>query len=319
MSNTLPADIEIRNSGNTLSIYDHYAHRMAERIAALGLDKVQVHPNVHPSLLWAFRKLQRNTKIIESSHGVYFDKEDIRIWNDSRKRIVYAATVQELEALSTLPNLIVTYSFSYNNAPSQCIHVTQEQAQQGMQLAHQLGWNVGFQTGCNIHVSHTIQDAICVFQDHGLSTPLVLQDETKRRNSMTRQVMLDLFSSSVVEDLQISEACCVYSTSTVRDAITLMRGNEYDQLPVVNGKRRLVGMVQLSMLTSVSPDVKVQQVMTKFTGQKMEIVTPLTLVRDLETFWKRGIECVVVTDDGGKFVLGVVTEMDVNRFLNGRA
>jgi CBS domain-containing protein len=316
---TFPTEIEQRNTGNTLTIYDHYAQRMVERMAALGLNKVQVHPTLKPSLVWACRKLQHNTEIIESVHGVHFDKEDVRIWQDSRKRIVHAATTQELEALSSIPHLIVTYSFQYPSAPAQCIHVDQELGERGMQLAHELGWNVGFQTGCNIHASHSIPDAICVFQDHGLSSIVAVQDDHKRRNSMTRQVMLDLVSTSVVEDLQISEACCVYSTSTVRDAITMMRGNEYDQLPVVNAKRKLVGMVQLSMLMTISPDVKVQQVMTKFTGQKMEIVTPLTLVRDLETFWKRGIECVVVTDEGGKFVLGVVTEMDVNRFLNGRA
>jgi predicted transcriptional regulator len=120
-----------------------------------------------------------------------------------------------------------------------------------------------------------------------------------------------------VEDLQLPEATFVFENSAICEALELMQSNDFSQLPVVNVKRKIVGLISMDLISGKAGNMldKVGKCMYKFPKTRAYvIVTPATLLKDLEPLFDH-TNAIFVTDFTGKFPLGVVTKFDVLKFL----
>jgi CBS domain-containing protein len=317
--------LELKNNGSTLSIVDEYTDRMVSR----GLSAIRQNDWNVDALSWSLKRYGHQSTLHSIPFGT-FEPIDYKIWADDGSTTIDSTTYQRiicaydvthlLSLLQLYKNIIITHMFSLQGlVDERCVFVDCKDAEKGLKYAQDCGWNLGIFSGANIYASmiSNSKKCIAVCQDHGCGPPIQsIIDEIKQMGlkQSVREVN-EWKGRCVVEDLQISEACCVFVGTTVHDAIQIMTGNEFDTVPVVNQKRRLVGIVSLAVLLTTQTK-KVEECMTRFTGQKMKLVTLETRVMELQDFWDRKVDCVVVTDDSGRYVLGVVTEMDVNRFFS---
>ncbi len=124
------------------------------------------------------------------------------------------------------------------------------------------------------------------------------------------------YRGAVIEDLQLPEATTVFTNETLKTAQTLMLQRNFSQCPVVNALRRVVGLISLDLVQGREDHLLVQDVMFKFPkGSKYQVVTLGTPLVELDPLFER-TRAVFVTDEQGKFPLGVVTKADVLKFLS---
>lgn len=143
------------------------------------------------------------------------------------------------------------------------------------------------------------------------------------------------YRGATVEDLQLSPAVCVPSTTTVSSALAVAFDHDYGQLPVLssaNGARKLIGYVDVAQLRKdldsgrVKGDGQVRQVMVKFGGAKgskaassgsFTLITPETGLGELEAFLSQ-YPFALVTDASRSFVLAVATREDLTKYARRR-
>lgn len=156
------------------------------------------------------------------------------------------------------------------------------------------------------------------------------------------------YSQASVEDLQLPAAVTVLPSSTLSYAIELMLEREFSQLPVVDTNRKLLGYVSLASLKNhinvgdATPSDKIEKWMFRFrrddtnesnsnnvngennknstrkrSRQKYQLITPDTPLTELAKFFEKH-SFAFVTDFERKFVLGVVTKIDLMTFVNRR-
>jgi len=137
----------------------------------------------------------------------------------------------------------------------------------------------------------------------------------------------------VVADLDLPPVTTITKTSTVKDALDKMLNREFDQLPVVDDHRKMVGFVSLGHLESVLRDGAhlndaVDRWMYQWTsdpahssiqatGQKKRKYVPITLetsLHDLQRFFEKN-SVAFVTDVDCRWALGVCTKCDLMKFL----
>lgn len=111
---------------------------------------------------------------------------------------------------------------------------------------------------------------------------------------------------------------------------------EFSYLPVISQKnKRLLGYLTAEQLqnaaSTIHPDSQelVKNHYNKFFGEPQgsdsakskrtyEPITLSTPLEKLEEFFARGEEFAVVTDEAGKFVLGVVVKEDLDKYVKSR-
>lgn len=87
-----------------------------------------------------------------------------------------------------------------------------------------------------------------------------------------------MWGNTTIRSLRLKPVLTIKSTDDVASAIEIMSDNGYDQLPVLNDKQKLVGLVTLGNLLSfishgrATPQTHVSKVMFDFTKIK-EVVT----------------------------------------------
>eukprot|EP00842_Homolaphlyctis_polyrhiza_P002437 jgi/Hompol1/3194/HPOL_006399-RA len=74
--------------------------------------------------------------------------------------------------------------------------------------------------------------------ENGIFDPLQVEEANRK------------FRGASVEDLQLPEAVCIYATSSCSQAMETMIARDFSQLPVINPKRKIVGLVSLAKLTA---------------------------------------------------------------------
>ena len=115
------------------------------------------------------------------------------------------------------------------------------------------------------------------------------------------------------------EATTVFQSDPLCRALEIMTTHDFSQLPVVNESRRVVGLISMSLLSSLPPSTLHEQVvrhMFKFPrGSKYEVVTVDTELDQVEEMLKK-TPAVFITDSVGKFPLGVVTKSDLEKFFH---
>ncbi|KAK2461037.1 hypothetical protein APHAL10511_006978 [Amanita phalloides] len=136
----------------------------------------------------------------------------------------------------------------------------------------------------------------------------------------------DKYRGAVVEDLQLPPAFCIPSSETISLAIEQAYERDFSHTPVLNSNRRPLGYIDVAALKAkweaglANPDDKVLKYMTKFkrnTSEPYTLITPMSSLADLERFLGDNL-FALVTDDKRRFVLGVATAQDLDKFVTRR-
>ncbi|KAI0746882.1 hypothetical protein C8Q80DRAFT_1104750 [Daedaleopsis nitida] len=136
----------------------------------------------------------------------------------------------------------------------------------------------------------------------------------------------DDYRGAVVEDLQLPPAFALPADEAISRAIEMAYERDFSHIPVLDRKRKLLGYIDVAVLKAkweageANPDDKVQKYMTKFkrtAGTPYTIITPSTPLAELKQFLDHNI-FAIVTDWNRKFVLGVVTSQDFEKFVSRR-
>jgi predicted transcriptional regulator len=138
------------------------------------------------------------------------------------------------------------------------------------------------------------------------------------------------YRGAVVEDLDRPPALTIYPSTLLSEALDMSYERSYSYLPVVSSKtKRLLGYLTAEQLENEvnkqasKPEApkKVADYYVRFTkssNRDFQKITPDTALEDLEAFFNRGEEFAVITDDTRKFVLGVATQEDLEKFVQHR-
>jgi len=126
---------------------------------------------------------------------------------------------------------------------------------------------------------------------------------------------------ATVADLKLATPITILATDTIEKALDIMRRRGFDQLPVVNDKKRTTGLLTLgnvlSHLTSkraVATD-SVSKCMLHFsTKRTFEEITPNTPLASLKQFFEKN-SVALVTKPDSKEIAGVCTQIDLLNFL----
>lgn len=131
---------------------------------------------------------------------------------------------------------------------------------------------------------------------------------------------------ATVEDLDLLPALTITPSIPLSNALELSYEREYTYLPVVSSKtKRLLGYLPASQLQSTTlkgNDDLVAAHYLKFrdthSGRDFVKITPETPLETLQRFFEGGEEFAVVSDEDRRFVLGVVTKEDLEKFVKSR-
>lgn len=121
----------------------------------------------------------------------------------------------------------------------------------------------------------------------------------------------------------------------MKQALEVSYEREYSYLPVVSTKnKRLLGYLTADLLQNASeksstPNDLVKNHFIRFFGPKKPAkadgedreffkITPFTPLEKLEEFFASGEEFAIVTDEDRRFVLGVATKEDLEKFVKNR-
>lgn len=144
----------------------------------------------------------------------------------------------------------------------------------------------------------------------------------------------DATLQATVEDLDPPPALSVSPTDPISWALMSGLERDYTHLTVVSKENRaLLGYLSIPRLQELLKEGKVgendpvQAAMHKFQrrGRRYKVIDMETPLEELEEFFKGGVdgsgkqEFAVVTDASRKFVLGVATTDDLDKFLKTRA
>ena len=107
--------------------------------------------------------------------------------------------------------------------------------------------------------------------------------------------------------------------------MAVMMSRDFSQLPVINKKRKIVGLISLAQIQDELVkggesvlDEPVTSVMQAFKKSKAyTVITPSTPLVELDEFFESN-HAGFVTDEEARFPLAVVTKVDVVRFLSAR-
>jgi predicted transcriptional regulator len=82
----------------------------------------------------------------------------------------------------------------------------------------------------------------------------------------------------------------------------------------MNQKRKIVGLVTMDHIQSKAFKDPIKKHMYRYSNTRYEIVTPDTLLNELDGLFEKTVS-VFVTDTSGRFPLAVVTKEDVEAFM----
>ncbi|GAA5899872.1 uncharacterized protein JCM6883_006018 [Sporobolomyces salmoneus] len=155
--------------------------------------------------------------------------------------------------------------------------------------------------------------------------------------------MIEKFRGATVEDLQLSPALVLPTTTSTGTALQLAYERDFSILPLSDpSTRQLLGWVSIDELKSLEEqgeldfetplselndktDKAPKSPVRHFTkARAYTVITPDTRLEELESFFKEqdqlpcGVRFALVTDAARKFTLGVVTADDLQKFTQRR-
>lgn len=141
------------------------------------------------------------------------------------------------------------------------------------------------------------------------------------------------FRGATVEDLDPLPALTIHPSTSLAEAFDLSYERSYSYLPVVSSKTKsLLGYLTAEQLEKEASKQNVdatqktvKEYYTKFQKardalgkSRFQVITPDTPLEQLEAFFNSGQGFAVITDETRKFVLGVATKEDLDRFIKHR-
>ncbi|RSH81508.1 hypothetical protein EHS25_006865 [Saitozyma podzolica] len=137
------------------------------------------------------------------------------------------------------------------------------------------------------------------------------------------------YRGAVVEDLQLPPAFCLPHDAPISLALEAAYEREFDQLPVLNDRRKPIGYLYIPDLKSKSEkgeaglEDPLSRHVTHFPlsskTHPYTIISPMTPLEDLEDFFAaRNVDFALVTDDERRWVLAVATKTDLETFVKRR-
>ncbi|ORX87014.1 PALP-domain-containing protein [Basidiobolus meristosporus CBS 931.73] len=126
---------------------------------------------------------------------------------------------------------------------------------------------------------------------------------------------------AAIAELNLAIPVSISKDATIGEALTTMEERDFDQLPVINAKKKMIGFVSkgnLRLQETLNLTDSVEKWMYKFSTKKKYI--PITLDTPLVELWDffEHNPVAFVTDTEFKWCLGVVTKYDLIDFLNKR-
>ncbi|KAL7418752.1 hypothetical protein Q5752_006435 [Cryptotrichosporon argae] len=139
----------------------------------------------------------------------------------------------------------------------------------------------------------------------------------------------DKYRGAVVEDLQLPPAFCLQDDAPLSLALEKAYEREFDQLPILNERRRPIGYIDVPTLKArfekgeAAEADAISKHITHFQlgsrSHPYTVITPLTPLEELEAFFVRAQTAfALVTDDERKWVLAVATRSDLETFVQRR-
>ncbi|KAJ3288137.1 hypothetical protein HK104_008327 [Borealophlyctis nickersoniae] len=329
-------------------------------LKALGVDIVRTPAGAHPSAPESHLPMAR--RIAEQSNDALLVNEET-CWEDARNsllseieqqlpgRQISALVISAAYPLAASASKIITVPpvdlESYEedfNATSRPATPPAGQSMVGARDACLAARNLMSQHGllCGVGSGAALAAATAHASGIGKDTIVVLLGDSAKDFASTlldedwllqhgivdprsREEAEQKFRGASVEDLQLGEAISIVENHPVGEAIELMVSRDFSQLPVINARRKIVGLISLGKLQAHinSGEIKnmsepVSKWMYLFSRRgKFELITPATPLADLESFFERH-PAALVTDESGKFPLAVVTKYDLLKFLSKR-
>lgn len=131
------------------------------------------------------------------------------------------------------------------------------------------------------------------------------------------------WGNATIKDLKLPNAITINSSATCQQAVDTLSKGGFDQVPVVDDKGRMVGLVTIANLYSKLASKKatssdlVSKVMFKYdTSQPFIAITPDTRLVELNKFFEtNSAGFVTVKEDNVPVVKHVVTKVDILQYL----
>jgi len=157
-----------------------------------------------------------------------------------------------------------------------------------------------------------------------------LSDDWMAENGFTDEKTLqrqksetEKYHGANIASLNLPNAITITATTAVSEALNVMNKGGFDQVPVVDGSKRMVGLVTTGNLLSkvsqgrVQASDSVDKVMFKFnTKRDFKEITPETPLSDLNRFFEFNSAAFVTEREGDiPVVKKVVTKVDLLQFL----
>lgn len=141
-----------------------------------------------------------------------------------------------------------------------------------------------------------------------------------------------IYRGATVEDLQLSPALVLPSNTTAGVALQMAYERDFSILPISDpATRRLEGWVSIAQLKKEAGETGIEESQLKDLGskggavtrfvrsRKYKVITPATSLEELDTFLTgANVSFALVTDSDRKFVLGLVTKEDLEKFISRR-
>jgi len=145
--------------------------------------------------------------------------------------------------------------------------------------------------------------------------------ETAKRD----QEEIDQWKNATIKDLNLHEAITVDSKTTVQATLDLMKKGGFDQIPIVDEHKKMVGFVTTSSLLAAISKGKatingpvLDATYHSNTKKHFQVVTPATKLADLQKFFEKNSAAFVTSEKDNSVVLSVVTKVDLLHWLTSQ-
>lgn len=134
---------------------------------------------------------------------------------------------------------------------------------------------------------------------------------------------VEQWHGAAIKDLTLPDAVTVEENISCADCLTTLGKRGFDQVPVVDSKGGLVGLITIGSLLSktakgrVKPTDPVKAAMYTFDKKRQfKEITPETKLADLQKFFEKNSFAIVTTSENGKLIVKkVVSKIDLLEYL----
>jgi len=154
---------------------------------------------------------------------------------------------------------------------------------------------------------------------------MVANKFSDKRTEEKKKEEVEKWGGATIKELNLPDAVCVSADKSCKEVLEIMQKGGFDQVPVIDSKKVLIGLVTIGNLLSkvakgrANPSDPITAVMFHFnTKRAFKEITPETKLSDLERFFETASAAFVTLREGSEnvpVVQKVVTKVDLLQFL----